>query len=98
MIFRRAVALCRPGTSGRETQRLIDLYSLVLVYTVVTDCASTKLTTMIAGQHLFEYAAEALVLPHMTRAQIDADDRWRVLTITADIVTGDGLVEYAPQW
>lgn len=96
MRFRRAVALCRPGTPGRHTQRLIDLYNLVLVYTVVTDCASTKLTTMLAGQHLFEYGAEALVLPHMTRAQVEQEERWRALAVVADIVTGDGLVEYAP--
>lgn len=93
---RRAVALCRSGTSGGEVQRFVDRYGLELVYTVITDSDSAKLTTMIAAQHLFDYGAEVLVVPFMTRAQVEAEERWKVLTVAADIVTGDGLVGYAP--
>lgn len=96
MTRRRAVALCRPSTLARDIQYLVDHHWLELVYTVITDCSAPKLAVMIAAQHLFEHGAEVLVVPYMTCAGVAVDERWSALTVVADIVTCDGIVDHAP--
>jgi sugar/nucleoside kinase (ribokinase family) len=93
---RRTIALCRPDTPGREIQHLAARYSLEVVYTVFTDTESSKLTAMIAVQHLIEHDAEVLVIPHLSAARISHDQHWRAVLAAADIITSDGLVEYPP--
>lgn len=92
---RRTVVLCRPNTPGREVSDLALRYGLDIVYTVFTDTESSKLSAMLAVQHLVEHNAEVLMIPYLSTARIVHDRHWRAVVVAAEILTADGPVEYS---
>lgn len=93
---RRAIVLRRADADNRELERLIGDYGLEVVFTVVADTVVPKLAALIAVQHVVEYGAEVLVLPHLTREQIRGEPAWRVVRALVQVVTPAGAVDPTP--
>lgn len=89
---RRAIALCEPNT---DIDELVERYHLEVVHNAYISGHSAHAPT-IAALHIADHRADVVIAPDLTRAQVRESQRWQAITIAADIVTSDGLVEYAP--
>ncbi|MFQ6228901.1 hypothetical protein [Nocardia sp. NPDC002869] len=88
---RRAVVLCRPGCDNAEIDRLSRAHDLRVVYTVYTD-TGPELAARIAVQYALDYAAEVVVIPHLTAREARELPVWRPLVCFADLVTATEVV------
>lgn len=93
-LLRRAILLCETGADDLSVSRLAEKHHLSVVYTVHVTPTSPH-APMIALQHIADHGADVVIIPQLTRAEVQGK-LWTVVTIAADIVTFDGLVQYAP--
>ncbi|WP_280397359.1 hypothetical protein [Nocardia carnea] len=86
---RRALVIGTHNTSVPDLDRLIDRHSLEVVFTVFGPSAP-KLATLVTIQHILEYDADVVIVPHLTTAEIQGDGHWQAVAGLADILTADG--------
>ncbi|MGW0356280.1 hypothetical protein ACWDXV_18935 [Nocardia nova] len=82
---RRAIALLHSDHDPDTYETLTRQHRLEVIYTVHTD-ALAVLAALIAAQHAFEYAADAVVIPHLDTLEVDSP--WWAITQVTDLITG----------
>lgn len=86
---RRAIIVRRDGTCPPDLEVLIARHRLEVVFTIFGPSAP-KLAALVTIQHILEHDADAVVISHLTTAEIRAEDLWRAVAGLADILTAEG--------
>ncbi|MFI2233097.1 hypothetical protein [Nocardia testacea] len=84
--------LRRADCDSSDIEWVAQEYGLDIVYTVVTDTAP-RLAALIAVHHILESDAEVIVVPHLTRDEIQRTHSWQVVAALVELVTTAGVVD-----
>lgn len=93
---RRAVVVRPADHNAEDLEKLIQQHNLDVAFTAVTDTAVPRVAALIAIQHVLEYRAEVLVVPHLTKADARSGREWGALAELIDVVTSTGVLGSDP--